>query len=76
MKPRFGFAGMVAAFAITFGVVLGGCNTVSGGKGGNACQIMKAIRPTPQDAETVSSELGRQIVAHNRYIEDVCGARP
>ncbi len=76
MKPRFGFAAMVAAFAMTFGVVLGGCTTVSGGQGGNACEIMKAIRPTAQDAETVSVELGRQIVAHNRYLKKVCGVTP
>lgn len=76
MIRRFGLAAMCASFALMFSVVLGGCTTVSGGKGGDACQIMKAIRPTAQDADTVSVELGRQIVAHNRYIQEVCGVKP
>ena len=76
MNRRFGFAAMAAAFAVTFGVVLGGCTTVSGGQGGNACDIMQAIRPKPDDVEKVSVELGRQIVAHNRYVEEVCGVKP
>lgn len=76
MIHRFGFAAMVASFALTFAVVLGGCTTVSGGQGGNACDIMKAIRPTAQDVDAVSVELGRQIVAHNRYLKEVCGVTP
>ncbi|SDH21986.1 hypothetical protein [Bosea robiniae] len=74
-RPFHSF-GMALSFCLLFGIVLGGCTTLSGGQGGNACQIMKAIRPTAEDADTVSVELGRQIVAHNRYVEEVCGARP
>ena len=74
-KPFHSF-GMAFSFCLLFGIALGGCTTVSGGQGGNACEIMKAIRPTPQDAGAVSIELGRQIVAHNRYIQDVCGVKP
>lgn len=77
MNPRFGLATMAAAFVVAFGVVLGGCaSTLTGGKGGSACDIMQAIRPKPDDVDKVSVELGRQIVAHNRYVEEVCGARP
>lgn len=77
MRQRFGLATMAAAFVLTFAVVLGGCaSTPTGGKGGSACDIMQAIRPKPDDVDRVSIELGRQIVAHNRYVEEVCGVKP
>lgn len=76
MNPRFGLAAMSVSFLMMFAVVLSGCTTVSGGKGGNACEIMQAIRPKPDDVDKVSIELARQITAHNRYVEEVCGVKP
>lgn len=76
MSRRFGFAAMSAAFLLTFAVVLGGCTTVTGGQGGAACDVMREIRPKPDDADKVSIELARQITAHNKYVEEVCGVKP
>ena len=69
-------ASTALAFALLFAVVLGGCETTTGGKGGRFCDVAEPMTPEPGDSEKISIKLGRQVVAHNRFGAATCGWKP
>jgi hypothetical protein len=51
-------------------LILAGCQTAG------FCDAARAIRPEASDVDTMSDGLGRQVLAHNKTGQDLCGWQP
>lgn len=51
-------------------VLISGCAT----SGGSYCDIARAVRPS--QADTLTAETKRQILAENEKLAELCGVRP
>jgi len=57
---------------LALSLLIGGCQTTKT----DSCAGFQPIRPGEQDVATMTINLTRQILAHNRYGQEKCGWKP
>lgn len=63
---------MVKVAILLAALVLTGCQTTQG----SFCEMSKPVRLTNEQIDTLTDEQVRQLLAHNRKGQSMCGWRP